>query len=118
MIQKSHDDLLYFDLLQDGFTVILIKIQTNHNMEFALEMLGRMSPMSCHIYHAIGEAGDFMFSFYLLDISITRLAVLIQIKMKILKSKTESTILDICMFLDGKMLETPGMCSSGFSFVC
>ena len=72
VIQMSHEDLLYYDLIMDFACFAIVKILTNHNMEFLFQIYGHMSDTYCQSMIIIGQTIDFVLTFYILDMVFIR----------------------------------------------
>ena len=70
----SHEDLLYYELIGDFATFVILKIFTNHNMEFFFQLNGHMSESFCLSMVIIGQMIDFVITFYILDMVFVRYA--------------------------------------------
>ena len=72
MIGLSRHELLYYDLMRDLFICVLLKLHTNHNIEFALQMSGHMSEGLCYAMPIVGESIDVLMYFFLFDLTVLR----------------------------------------------
>ena len=68
----SHEDLLYNEMVGDLATVGIVKIFTNHNMEFFYQMNGHMNELFCHSLSIVGQTIDFVLTFYVFDLVFVR----------------------------------------------
>ena len=72
VIKMSHEDNLYYELIGDFVTFVIIKIFTNHIMEFIYQLSGHMSENFCLSMSVIGQAIDFVYTFYIFDLVFVR----------------------------------------------
>ena len=72
MIDRQDFDNLYHCLVCDVSLLLLLKAWVNHNLEFALEMMGTLSVSMCTIMAMSAQFLDFLLFAYLFDVGLTR----------------------------------------------
>ena len=71
-MSEQPQDHLHLKFYTDGIYAVLFKLLTNHNVEFALEMMGRMGETACYVMQLTATFADMLIICFVLYFCLSR----------------------------------------------